>query len=182
MRAAQGVSGLAPFWGKVWCMSVTFLVFSHQVDRHGPRHDVIGYRSPKCPLGHSVDFPRRGTSLVTHVTIVPWEGTRRCVSSPCLRPACLRLLRQQKLVTYSAGAIYTFGYLPMTSWATWTNRIGVVLHMLQVLVTQTAFPKVSTRTQRLVPSRGTMVIWVTRDGFFFSCDLLHLLLSDAMHS
>ncbi len=31
----------------VWCMSVTSLVLSHQVDRHAPRHGVSGYRSPK---------------------------------------------------------------------------------------------------------------------------------------
>ncbi len=33
-------------------MSVTSLVLSYQVDKHAPRHGVIGYRSPKCSPGH----------------------------------------------------------------------------------------------------------------------------------
>ncbi len=79
-------------------------------------------------------------SRVTHVTMVPREGTRRCVPSPCLRPACLHLLRKLSWWRIQQVPFYTFGYLPMTSRATWTNRIGIVLHMLQVPVTQTAFP------------------------------------------
>ncbi len=131
---------LGPFWGKVWCMSVTSLVLSHQVDRHAPQHGVMGYRSPKCPPGHSVEFPRRGTSRVTHVNMVPREGTRRRVPSPCLRPACLHLLRKLSWWRIQQVPFYTFGYPPMTSRATWTNRIGVVLHVLpEARLTRDAF-------------------------------------------
>ncbi len=144
-------------------MSVTSLVLSHQVDRHAPQHGVIGYRSPKCPPGHSVEFPRRGTSRVTHVTMVPREGTRRCIPLPCLWPACLRLLWKLSWWRIQQVPFYTFGYPTMMSRATWTNGFRVVLCMLQVPVTQTAFPKVSTRTQRLLPSRGTMVTWLASD-------------------
>ncbi len=35
-------------------------------DRHAPQHGVIGYRSPKCPPGHSIEFSRM--SRITHVT------------------------------------------------------------------------------------------------------------------
>ncbi len=96
-------------------MSVTSLVLSHQVDRHAPRHGVIGYRSPKCPPGHfafhvectllaAFSSPRRGTSQITHVIMVPREGTRRCIPLPCLRLACFMSPQTIELVTYSAGA------------------------------------------------------------------------------
>ncbi len=39
---------------------------------------------PKCPPGCSVEFPRMGKFRVTHVTMVPREGGRLCVPSPCL--------------------------------------------------------------------------------------------------
>ncbi len=97
---------------------------------------------PQCaPRGLSVKNPRRGTSRVTHVTMVPWEGTRCCAHSPCLRPACLRLLQTTKLVTYSAGSLLYFRAPAM-----WTNRIGVISHVLQTPVMLTVFPN--------VPSRG----------------------------
>ncbi len=117
----------------------------------------FGYCSPKCPIGRSVEFPWRVTSRVTHVTMVLREGTRRCILLPCLWPACLLLLRQLSWWLFQQVPFYTFGYLPMMSRATWINRIGVVLHLLLVPVTQTAFqfgywiwilfPKVSNRKQ-----------------------------------
>ncbi len=136
-------------------MSVTSLVLSHQVDRHALRHGVIGYRSPKCPLGSSVEFPRKGMSRVTFVTTVPREGTRRCVPLPCLG---LPVYISSDKRSIQQVPFYTFGYPPMMSRATWTNRIGVVLHMLQTPVMLAAFPKVSTRTQRLIPSQRNIYI------------------------
>ncbi len=58
------------------------------------------------------------------------EQARRSVPSPCLWPACLRLLRWLSWWRIQQVPLYTFGYPPMTSWARWTNRIGVVLHSL----------------------------------------------------
>ncbi len=60
------------------------------------------------PRGRSVEFPWRGTSRVTHVTMVPREVSRRCAPLPCLRPDCLRLLQTAKWMTYSAGALLYF--------------------------------------------------------------------------
>ncbi len=70
-------------------------------------HGWISYPNVP-PRGCSMEFPRRGTSWVTHVTMVPRGETRRCVPSLCLRPACLRLLQTTKLVTYSAITLLYF--------------------------------------------------------------------------
>ncbi len=143
---------LGPFWGKVWYMSVTSLVLSYQVDRHALWHGVIGYRSPKCPLGRSVEFPRRETSRVTYVTVVAREGTRRCVPLPCLG------LRVYVSSDNWVGDVFTRCPFILSGTCLWRHGPrGVVLHMLQTPVMLAAFTKVSTRTQRLVPSRGTMV-------------------------
>ncbi len=32
--------------GRLRCMYVASLVISHQVDRHTPRHGIVGFRSP----------------------------------------------------------------------------------------------------------------------------------------
>ncbi len=119
----------------------------------------FGYCSPKCSIGRSVEFPWRVTSRVTHVTTFPREGTRCCIPLPCLWPACLRLLRQLSWWLFQQMPFYTFGYLPMMSRATWINRIGVVLHLLQVPVTQTAFPQSvqqETASRSLLGNHGYM--------------------------
>ncbi len=83
--------------GPIFCPSPAL------VDRHAPRHGVIGYRSPKCPPGRSVEFPRRGTSQVTHVTMVPPRGNET-LRSHAMPSACL-FTSHQTTQTYSAGGL-----------------------------------------------------------------------------
>ncbi len=119
----------------------------------------------KCPPECSIEFPRMGKFRVTHVTMGGSETLRLCVPSPCLFGLPVYVSSDNWVgVVFSRCPLYTFRYLPMMSRATWTNRIRVVLHMLQVPVTQTAFPIATPRGRSVsFPTQGTMVTYITWD-------------------
>ncbi len=117
---------------------------------HSPQHGGVG-----------ITFPRRGTSQVTYVTMVPRMGNetlRPLGFGPCFG----RKLQTTKRMMYSPGGPYIMVTPVVTSWAVAGQRM-VFLHMyLQTRVTLKAFPIATPRGRSVsFPTRGTMVTYVT---------------------
>ncbi len=66
----------APFWASEFPLILRVELSPSPIvlGLHSPQHGGMGIPFPiATPRGRSLKFPRKGTSQVTYVTMVPWE-------------------------------------------------------------------------------------------------------------